>query len=157
LVGTEEFFIGAGLPKSKTTDPKTRRGPMPSPIAIYGASWNLRDEQRSNNTRLPVDAKPLTISLSFFAERVSKSSVKLGRVTERLISYKYSQKNLYPHKMLTVRVYREITQDLVAHWTTGPRGDHNDLMLYNFFSPKLQNHFLSMFMRVGIRAIYSRY
>jgi hypothetical protein len=118
---------------------------MPSPIAIHGPAWNLRDEQRSNHSHLPEEAKPLTIPLSFFDARVNKTGVKLGRVTERLIPFKYSAKHLYPHKELTWAVYNEIIQDLVAHWSTGPRGDHNDLMLYNFFQPELQNHFISLF------------
>ena len=73
------------------------------------------------------------------------TGVKLGRVTERLIPFRYSAKHPYPHKQLTWSVYNEVIQDLVAHWSTGPRGDHNDLMLYNFFLPELQNHFISLF------------
>ena len=132
-------------PKPVTLCPKTRRGPMRSPVDLHGASWNLRVEQRDNHSRSPEESKPLTIPLTFFDARVSPAGVKLGLVTERLIPFKYSAKHLYPHKQLTWSVYNEIIQDLVAHWSTGPRGDHNDLMLYNFFQPELQDHFISLF------------
>jgi hypothetical protein len=48
---------------------------MLSPIAIHGPAWNLRDEQRSNHSHLPDEAKPLTIPLSFFDARVNKTGV----------------------------------------------------------------------------------
>jgi hypothetical protein len=130
-----------GQPEPNTLDPRTRRGPMPSPIAVHGPAWNLRDEQRSNHSQLPEDAKPLTIPLSFFDARVNKTGVKLGRVTERLIPFKYSAKQLYPHKELTWAVYNEIIQDLVAHWSTGPRGDHNDLMVVQLLPTRATKSF----------------
>ena len=111
---------GPAQPKPNTLNPKTRRGPMPSPIDLHGPAWNLRVEQRNNHSLLPEESKPLTIPLSFFDARVSRTGVKLGRVTERLIPFKYSSKHLYPHKELTWSVYNEIIQDLVAHWSTGP-------------------------------------
>ena len=67
--------VGPAQPKPTTLNPKTRRGPMPSPIAIHGPAWNLRDEQRSNHSHLPDEAKPLTIPLSFFDARVNKTGV----------------------------------------------------------------------------------
>jgi hypothetical protein len=101
-------------PKPNTLCPKTRRGPMRSPVDLHGASWNLRVEQRDNHSRSPEESKPLTIPLTFFDARVSPAGVKLGLVTERLIPFKYSAKHLYPHKQLTWSVYNEIIQDLTT-------------------------------------------
>ena len=120
----------------ETADPLHRNKPMPSPVQLHGSEWILRVEMRStkiDRTSLP---QPLDVS-AFHNHTVVEEGTRIDKKTPFL----KGPSNRYPFKSVSVRSYRIMLTDLVAHWCRGPTADQN-VYLFACWDSDFQNDFI---------------
>ena len=119
-----------------TGDPSDRSKPMSSPVHLYESEWILRVEMRTSKMDRTTLPQPLDVS-SFHNHTV----VEEGTRIEKKTPFVRGPANKYPFKSVTVRAYRVILTDLVAHWCRGATAERN-VYLFSCWEPEFQNDFV---------------
>ena len=104
----------------ETADPADKHKPMPSPVHLYGSEWILRVEMRT--TKLDRTSLPQPLDVSAFHNH---TVVEEGTRIDKKTPFVKGPTNRYSFKTVSVRSYRIMLADLVAHWCRGPTADQN--------------------------------
>ena len=120
----------------QTADPKDKTKPMPSPLQLHGSEWILRVEMRT--TKLDRTSLPQPLDVSAFHNH---SVVEEGTRIDKKTPFLKGPSNKYPFKTVSVRSYRIMLTDLVAHWCRGPTADQN-VYLFACWESTFQDDFV---------------